>query len=44
VAAGEVAVLIEGVVEGGVRGAEFLERFHSSEFEHSALSSPEWLM
>ena len=39
--ANEVAILIEVVVEGGVDGAELLQRLHLPEAEHRPFPSPE---
>jgi len=41
VSADEVAILVEGVVEGGVDGAELLQCLHLPEPQHRSLSSSE---
>ena len=43
-AAVEVTVVIEVVVDRGVRGGKFLQGFDVPELRHSTLSSPERLM
>ena len=43
-AAVEVTVVVEVVVDRGVRGGKFLQGFDVPELRHSTLSSPEWLM
>ena len=44
VAADEVTFLVEVIVEGGMDGAELLQRFHPSDSEHCPLSPSERLV
>ena len=43
-AAVELTIEVEVVVDRGMDGSKFLQGFHVPEFRHRALSSPEWLM
>ena len=44
IAAVEVALLIEVIVDRSVDGSKLLEDLHVPEFRHRTLSSSEWLM
>ena len=44
VASAEVAIVVEVVVDRGVRGGKFLQSLDVPELRHSTLSSPERLM
>jgi hypothetical protein len=44
VSAGEVTALVEVIVEGGVDGAELLQRPHLPEPQHGPFPSSKWQM
>jgi hypothetical protein len=44
IAAVEVTVVVEVIMDRGVGGGELLESFHAPEFRHRSFSSSEWLV